>query len=179
MVILAFSSACLAGCYKSDSGRDVYLDLVDVQHDSGDGSEMTDDSETCEQDNLILKPVSCSGFSGLWDCERIRVSEIRVLLFQSGITVLDTILPLHGDTVEVGPVEAGTYELSAICDQEEIAYASGIKRLRALYPDLPECSDPDPPCTSLLVAIQPCTTSIVSLVLNCYQFHCNDCCGDS
>jgi hypothetical protein len=180
VAIFMSMSACLSACYQSAPGRDLSTDgdaYGDAQDDSGDEPEMTDDSEACEPSSLILSPVSCLAFHGFLDCERIRVSEIRVLLFEGGRTVMDTILPRLGDTVEVGAVEPGNYELSAICDQEDMAYASGIKRLRALYPDLPECSEPDPPCTSLLVAIQPCATSIVPLVLNCYQFHCDDCCG--
>ena len=179
MVILAFSSACLAGCYKSDSGRDIYMDgdaPADVQDAGRQEPEMTEDSETCEPSGLILSPVSCEALHGPVDCERL-VSDVRVLLFQGSSPILDIVLPLVGDTIIFGPVAPGTYELAAICDKEYMAYAAGIKRLRALYPDLPDCTNPNSPCASLSITLLPCATSVVPVVLSCFEFDCDDCCG--
>jgi hypothetical protein len=177
------------------SSREDYYgpDVVDVQYEAGDAwdaldtqdgregfeDETTDIDETCEPANLVLRPVSLSGLYGSRNCEQVRVSEIRVLLFQGGSLVLDETSPCLADTVVVGPVAPGDYELAAIAVQELLFYATGWERLQALYPDLllPECLYPDILCDPLSVTLLPCTNSFISLDLWCFPLYCDDCCG--
>jgi hypothetical protein len=191
-MIMMLVPILLSACYQSTARSHLSADggdLMDVRYDTGDvrdaldtqdGSDVLED-ETCELANLVLKPVSCSMLHGPCDCVECGVLDVRVLLFQGVSLVLDETLPNLDDTVEVGPVAPGSYELAAIKDQsaeEGRGFATGWERLRALYPDMWECSYPDPPCAPLSITLLPCTTSFVPLDLECVgMLNCDDCCG--
>jgi hypothetical protein len=186
--IMMSVSVLMSGCYQSTARSHPSMDgenLVDVQQDTGDARDALDtqdgsdglEDETCELANLVLRPVSCFMLHGPCDCAGWGVLDVRVILFQGGNIVLDVTSPNLDNTVEVGPVAPGNYELAAINDQF-VYFATGWEMLRALYPDLTECSYPVPPCAPLSITLLPCTTSFVPLDLHCVESsHCDDCCG--
>jgi hypothetical protein len=206
MIIILSASALLSGCYQSRSMRANLEDTVpdlspdydgpgDVQRDTYDTwdaldsqdiregfEDMPEESdESCDPASLVLQPVSF--MTEMWphgprDCAGADVSEVRVLLFQGSSIILDATSPCLGDTVVVGLVTPGNYELAAIAEGD-VTFIFGSSKLQILYPYVPDCSPIYVACRPLALTVTPCMSITISLTLYCNEVFsgCVDCCG--
>jgi hypothetical protein len=169
-----------------DGSMDMQWDIDDMRDalDMQDGHEVLEDmmpesDETCGPAILVLQPVSFVGTT--WqeaplDCSEIGISEVRVILFRDTYLIMDATLPCLGDTIEVGPIDSGNYELAAVAYN---LFVSGIDIMRMFYPQVPDCVPENIACQPLAFTIAPCGSTIIPLMLYCDDSFapCIDCCG--